>query len=77
MPVPPKDSTAGEWKVRASRERCIGSGMCALTAPGVFDQDAEDGFVQILRPRLPRTDPDAEAAREAVGNCPAEALGLR
>ncbi|MFJ4879456.1 ferredoxin [Streptomyces sp. NPDC088745] len=73
----PDDSPAAEWRVRASRDRCIGSGMCALTAPGVFDQDHEDGFVQVLRPRLPRTDPDAAAAREAVGTCPAQAIGLR
>ncbi|CAM5459715.1 ferredoxin [Streptomyces spiroverticillatus] len=76
-PDRPKDSTTDEWQVRASRDRCIGSGMCALTAPGVFDQDPEEGLVEILRPRLPRTDPDADAAREAVGICPAEAIGLR
>ncbi|MDF3288193.1 ferredoxin [Streptomyces silvisoli] len=29
------------------RERCVGAGMCALTAPDVFDQDPEDGRVPV------------------------------
>ncbi len=30
-------------ELRVDRERCLSAGMCALTAPDVFDQDAEDG----------------------------------
>jgi ferredoxin len=29
-------------------ERCRGAGLCALTAPEVFDQDEEDGTVVVL-----------------------------
>ncbi|MCX5206530.1 ferredoxin [Streptomyces sp. NBC_00237] len=73
----PDDSAPEEWEVRVARDHCIGSGMCTLTAPGVFDQDAEEGVVRLLRSRLPRTGPDAEAALDAVGLCPAQAIGLR
>ncbi len=58
-------------RVTADRTVCIGAGMCALTAPGVFDQD-EDGIVTVLEPH-----PDAEArtaAREAAALCPSRAL---
>ncbi|MEU8916447.1 MULTISPECIES: ferredoxin [Streptomyces] len=54
------------------RDRCIGAGMCALTAPEVFDQDAEDGLV-LLRTAVPP--PGLRAtARLAAGLCPAAAL---
>jgi ferredoxin len=61
-------------EVRADRDRCVGSGMCTLTAPEVFDQDTQEGLVVLLRNRLHRADPDTEAAREAEGLCPAEAI---
>jgi ferredoxin len=64
-------------RVRAAREVCIGSGMCALTAPEVFDQDGEDGLVVVLRTRLPHTGPDTEAAREAAVLCPSGAISVR
>ncbi|MFI0975756.1 ferredoxin [Streptomyces sp. NPDC021093] len=65
-----------DTEVRADRERCLGAGMCVLTAPEVFDQDTEDGLVLLLRTRLPHTDRDLEDAREAAGLCPAEAITL-
>ncbi|MGA4947646.1 ferredoxin [Streptomyces lydicamycinicus] len=54
------------------RDRCIGAGMCALTAPEVFDQDAEDGLV-VLRTAAPPPGLHARA-RLAAGLCPAAAL---
>jgi ferredoxin len=62
-------------RIEADRHVCIGSGMCALTAPAVFDQDADDGLV-----RLRKEHPDErelEAVREAVDLCPSGALSLR
>ncbi|MGN9908882.1 ferredoxin [Phytohabitans sp. LJ34] len=61
-------------RVTVDRERCAAAGMCALTAPDVFDQDEEDGRVLLL-------DADPPAARhakvrEAVTLCPAQAIGL-
>ncbi|MFE1174407.1 ferredoxin [Streptomyces sp. NPDC058773] len=54
------------------RDRCIGAGMCALTAPEVFDQDTEDGLV-LLRTAAPPPGLHA-TARLAAGLCPAAAL---
>ncbi|MFE0099721.1 ferredoxin [Streptomyces sp. NPDC059009] len=56
-------------RVRIDREQCQGAGMCALTAPTVFDQDAGDGLVLVLDPSP--TGVAAEAAHEAAGLCPA------
>ncbi|MFJ3582210.1 ferredoxin [Streptomyces sp. NPDC090127] len=54
------------------RARCAGAGMCALTAPDVFDQDDDEGLVVLLHP----TPAPAQraAARMAAGLCPAEAI---
>jgi ferredoxin len=54
------------------RKRCCSSGMCALTAPGVFDQDDEEGRVVLLNPAPPPGYQDA--ARLAVELCPCEAI---
>ncbi|MYW46261.1 ferredoxin, partial [Streptomyces sp. SID161] len=46
-------------RVTADRDRCVGSGQCAMLSPEVFDQD-DDGLVEVLR-----EEPDA-ALREDV-----------
>lgn len=61
-------------RLSADRDRCAGAGMCALTAPGVFDQDDELGLV-VLLDAAPGPEQRA-AARMAVGLCPAGALTL-
>ncbi len=60
-------------RVAADRDICIGSGLCALTAPAVFDQD-DDGFVRLLTADVGPG--EADAARQAVANCPSGALSL-
>ncbi|EME53077.1 ferredoxin [Amycolatopsis decaplanina] len=35
-------------RLEVDRERCVGAGMCVLTAPEVFGQDEEDGRVRLL-----------------------------
>lgn len=35
-------------RVVVARERCRGAGLCALTAPEVFDQRDDDGTVVLL-----------------------------
>ncbi|WP_328316831.1 ferredoxin [Streptomyces sp. NBC_00388] len=58
-------------RVTADREVCVGAGLCALTAPEVFDQD-DDGVVTVLAAA-----PGAEAhaaAREAGMLCPSGAV---
>ncbi|MFG1919659.1 ferredoxin [Micromonospora sp. NPDC048898] len=54
--------------------RCVSSGMCALTAPEVFDQDDDLGRVVLLR-RDPGPDL-ADAVRDAAASCPAQAIRL-
>jgi ferredoxin len=61
-------------KVVADKTLCVGSGMCAMTAPVVFDQDGTDGRVVVLTDR-PESDQE-EATREAVYLCPTGALSL-
>jgi ferredoxin len=61
-------------RVAADREVCAGSGMCVRTAPGLFDQDDDDGRVVVLVTEL-RKD-DVAAAREAVSLCPTGALSV-
>ncbi|MFF5010597.1 ferredoxin [Streptomyces phaeochromogenes] len=55
--------------------RCCSSGVCALTAPDVFDQSDEDGSVILLTVRPPVA---AHAAvREAAELCPSGAIELQ
>lgn len=61
-------------RVTVDAERCIGSGMCALTAGEVFEQGEDDGEVVVLRPEPPAAARDA--VRAAVGLCPAAAITL-
>ncbi|MEU7376331.1 ferredoxin [Streptomyces albidoflavus] len=61
-------------RVDVDRNRCCGSGMCALTEPQVFDQEERDGTVVLLRPH------PAEALWDSVEEsarlCPAQAITL-
>jgi ferredoxin len=61
-------------RVTVDRERCASAGMCALTAPEIFDQDDHDGRVILL-------DADPPTARHAVVHeaamlCPSQAIRL-
>lgn len=59
-------------RVRVDQEKCCASGLCAVTAPGVFDQREDDGIVVLLNPRpSAHEEHDVEAA--AMG-CPCEAI---
>ncbi|MEV5414131.1 ferredoxin [Thermopolyspora sp. NPDC052614] len=60
-------------RIIADRDRCIGAGRCAYTAPELFDS-GDDGLVWVLDP-----EPSGERvrrAREAVRLCPVGALAL-
>ena len=61
-------------KVDADQEVCCASGLCALTAPNVFDQRDDDGIVVTLT-----TEPaeaDYHAVRAAAAACPTSAIHL-
>jgi ferredoxin len=61
-------------RLGVDRERCIGAGVCALSAPEVFDQDADDGKVILLDPTPPP--PAAVTIRRAVHGCPSGAITI-
>ncbi|MFC6084362.1 ferredoxin [Sphaerisporangium aureirubrum] len=61
-------------RIQADKGRCVGAGMCALTAPALFDQSEDDGTVIVLHPDPPPALRDA--ALRAVHSCPSTALSL-
>lgn len=61
-------------RVTVDRDRCIGAGLCALTAPGVFDQDPEEAVV-ILLDETPPERAHATVA-QAADRCPAGVIHL-
>ncbi|MEW2511320.1 ferredoxin [Streptomyces sp. NPDC046870] len=58
-------------RVTADRDRCVGSGQCAMLSPEVFDQD-DDGLVLVLREE-PAAD-HHEAVHQAADLCPAQSI---
>ncbi len=62
-------------KVTTDTARCIGAGMCVLTAPKVFDQSEDDGTVVLLDESPP---PESHAdVRRAERLCPSGAISVR
>ncbi|MGK5545883.1 ferredoxin [Streptomyces sp. URMC 127] len=61
-------------KIEIDTDLCCGAGMCALVAPGVFDQNDEDGTVILLDP-APAAEQHA-AVREAAGRCPTAVIRI-
>ncbi|MFF9480054.1 ferredoxin [Streptomyces sp. NPDC014733] len=59
------------WQVRVDRGVCIGSGMCAATAPGHFRLDT----ARQSHPSTPETDA-TEPVLAAAEGCPVEAITL-
>jgi ferredoxin len=59
-------------RVVADTDRCIGSGLCMLKEPAVFDLDEDEGIVVLLSSRPPGG--TAERVREAARLCPSGAL---
>jgi ferredoxin len=61
-------------RIAADTDVCVGSGMCALTAPELFDQSDKDGTVLLVRP-VP-AEAQIKDAEDAVRACPSGALRL-
>jgi ferredoxin len=59
-------------RIEVDPDVCIGSGMCALTDPDVFDQSEEDGTVVLLDGQPARD--HQERARQAQRLCPSGAI---
>ncbi|MFI8932308.1 ferredoxin [Streptomyces sp. NPDC053474] len=62
-------------KIIADAGQCVGSGQCVFTEPSLFDQSEDEGTVVVLDAE-PAGDLLRRKAREAVDNCPAQALSL-
>nr|WP_225831515.1 ferredoxin [Streptomyces sp. NK08204] len=61
-------------RVTVDHERCCGSGMCALSAPEIFDQRDTDGRVVLLEQLVPPG--SNELVRIASDNCPCRAISV-
>ncbi|MFI9275922.1 ferredoxin [Kitasatospora sp. NPDC052896] len=59
-------------RIEIAEQLCCGSGMCALTAPEVFDQDDDHGTVVLLDAEPPAG--CHPAVREAAHRCPCTAI---
>ncbi|QEU97219.1 ferredoxin [Streptomyces kanamyceticus] len=59
--------------IHVEKDRCVGAGMCALTAPGVFTQD-DDGLSEVLPGR--EDGADDPMVHEAVRACPVSAIAI-
>lgn len=61
-------------KVTVDRNKCVSAGNCVANAPGIFDQDEDDGTVVLL---VAHPTPDrADEVRAAVNACPAHAIDV-
>ncbi|MEU4684949.1 ferredoxin [Streptomyces xinghaiensis] len=56
------------WHIAVDRERCMGSAVCAGTAPGLFTMDADRS-----RPVRPDVEPDEEVL-DVADSCPVMAI---
>ncbi|MFW6720819.1 ferredoxin [Streptomyces sp. MAR4 CNY-716] len=61
-------------EVQVDRDRCVGSGLCMMHVPAVFDQSEDDGKVLLA---TAHPDPGlARSVRGAAGRCPGRAISL-
>ena len=59
-------------RVIVDEETCIGCGLCAETCPDVFEMN--DDKVKVKVDEVPEN--VAESCKEAVENCPVEAIQI-
>jgi ferredoxin len=59
------------WSIEVDRDRCMGSGLCVMYAPGTFEHD-EQAKATVVDP----TGDPIDAIRTAVEACPVRALQL-
>jgi ferredoxin len=60
-------------QIQTDQSKCTGNGLCAGTAPDVFDV-SDDGYVEVLQNA---SDADLQAqVRRAALNCPTGAITL-
>lgn len=52
---------------------CIDCDLCRQTAPENFDRNEDEGFSYVCK--QPENDDELEACREAIEECPVDAIG--
>ena len=62
-------------KIIVDRQRCVGAGQCVLAADAVFDQNPEDGLVELLVPEPPENLHSAVTEAELI--CPSGAIEIQ
>jgi ferredoxin len=60
-------------RISIDRESCVGSAMCILESPGLFELD-EQGLVVLQRTQVPEG--MEEEARSAMYSCPAGVISV-
>ena len=60
------------WTITVDRDRCMGSGMCLVYAPGTFEHDEHTKAIVVDSAKKDTI----EAIRTAVEACPTGALTL-
>ncbi len=60
-------------RIQVDRDRCVGAGMCALTAPDIFTQD-DDGLSEVLPGG--ETGAGGPQVNQAVRSCPVRAIAV-
>lgn len=61
-------------KIVIDKSRCHGMGVCVLRSPEIFDQSSTDGKVFVVENA--NLSENIEAIRDAVFDCPSQALSL-
>ena len=60
----------GAWYVDAN---CIDCDLCRQSAPNNFERNEDEGFTFVAK--QPENDDELEQMREAMEECPSEAIG--
>lgn len=64
------ENSAGQYYVD---DQCIGCGFCRETAPANFTQQNKSGHSYVFK--QPETEEEEGRCKEAMANCPVEAIG--
>ena len=65
-----KENVVGKYFVD---EQCIDCDLCRETAGANFTRQAEDGYSYVFK--QPENEEEEELCKEAMENCPVEAIG--
>lgn len=61
-------------QVRIDGRKCLAYGVCAMTAPDLFELPDDEDTAQLVR--QPQTAQEQQSADEAAAGCPASAIAV-